>query len=1533
MEQTNSILTNFPNKGLQMDYSEMSNPKDIWTYARNTIIASHNGDLLHLQNEPSNEFCCEFPYTYIGSVKLKDNKYAIFTTNNTDSEIGIFNQDDCSYTTYVNDSCLNFNTSNPIFATAKEGFDSFEDIYFVDGQLNEIRKLSMNPLKIPYTFSVLNDDCLTKVYTTDLDCNELSITKNFTIPCIDVNKSSVGVLSNGSYQFGIAYSVKEQRLTDVFSLTYPYNVWSHRNNAGSLEIKVNNLDNNFSHYQLYVIATIENQTFYKLIGTFLISQVNHILNNINKPEYIDVPLEEITVKKTYYQKADYLTSNDQFLFLSGVSTRPKLNYQKQALKIKSKVEVYQAPLNYYSNYNKVGYYRDEVYTFGIQWLFSDGEWSDIFHIPGRASTGNDLQVINNNDVFDATNCNVSENKRWQVYNTASSIPTPFTELEDCSIKKIGSGSMSYHESTEHYPDNVEMFDTLACNPIRHHKFPDESKVARYSKDTDGRIHINILGVSFYDIENPKDSNGNDIPNIQGYRILRGNRTNNRTVIARGVTTNVRGLTDLETSKVSYYSNYPFNSPLADLFLTQQSTISNPNSNVPPVAIFKDKFTFYAPHCLVDRISLGDYIKFDVAESGTVLQMFEETFKHPKHKLITNAVLVYAITFGLVDGYIRTVIGKKLNLKFKDGTVNATVIQTTPPQTTNSTLLLNNIEANSAANDILQSLDDITKGLPYTDILVDPVQHAIELAQKALLTAAKLGLTALSFTMYAADTAQKVLDIFYNIGPYRQYAIQGNAVATFNTQEVIAEGNQRRKLNNYQYLATGNNTLQDIPSISYNNLYKEDNVYLSLNNDVPLLTGDNSQILKSSTSLKFGQLASVGTLAKVFYSTSKRTLPNQYGSLDSIRYLSTGDCLLEENETVFGGDCYINRFTFNNPADFFTHPLYDQPNGFEYDYRNFSAITYPRYWADFTPYDLTELIPAINPASIGTPNTPSTKHELDGSGGVNFVKNRYFYTSINGVYDIVVESDYNLDNRDWKKASPDFYSQNSNLSKLFENKGENRTYEEFLYDKSYSKQLIEDIFYQQPLDYNPTTDISYYPNMTVYSLPYFKEQKFDNWLNFLSNNKFDFSQSQFGKLTTIKLIDNQELLFLFDKSSPYKTPGRTELKTIDGSTIYAGDGTLIREPRPLFQTDDNFGNCQSRFAFNYTKFGFFYPAQRKGNIFLYSSQLDEISRNGLYYFLNKELPSKLLNKFPNFKDKDNPYVGVGLTSSYDSTYELYYLTKKDYEPNSKYSIEYNEQTNEFTVDGIQIFLSDRKYFNDASWTISYSPSLKFFISFHDYHPVDYITNENHFYSIINKDNKSQIYKHNNTCSSYCNFYGIDYPHAFTLPLNSQGETVIINSIEYQAETFLYKENCRDRNHILNNTYDKALIYNTEQCSGWLLLNIKNKSSMSQQLKYDKKLYNYANNGYDIYVDKVEQKYRFNQFKDIVKDRSSLNELLQTKANGYIFDVNPDAVDFNRSIYESKKIRHTHSKLYLEKTISNDKKHIFYLNNTKTTTSPR
>ena len=242
----------------------------------------------------------------------------------------------------------------------------------------------------------------------------------------------------------------------------------------------------------------------------------------------------------------------------------------------------------------------------------------------------------------------------------------------------------------------------------------------------------------------------------------------------------------------------------------------------------------------------------------------------------------------------------------------------------------------------------------------------------------------------------------------------------------------------------------------------------------------------------------------------------------------------------------------------------------------------------------------------------------------------------------------------------------------------------------------------------------------------------------------------------------------------------------------------------------------------------------------------------------------------------------------------------------------------------IQLGDPKYFDDASWTLSYSSPNKSFSSFHDWHPDWVIQQENHFATIKDKT----IYKHNQRCDSYCNFYGVDYPYELEVSLSTGQIVSLIRSFEWHNEVYHNHNNCRDRFHVKNENFDQAEVYNTEQHSALLTLeDVAGRRPSEIKFDYPK----VTPNGLIIPFDKKEQHYRINMFHDMTKDRINDLPMWVTQSNGYIRNINPNYIDLNKSSKEKKNIRHYHNSILLRKTVSGPNHFITKYQNFKITNS--
>ena len=93
-------------KGMNKDFDSTYVPDGFWTHARNAQNNTIDGDLGEISNEPSNFHCASAPYTIIGAVHLFADKWVVYSTDDVNSEIGLYDQSECCYHRIVNDLSL-----------------------------------------------------------------------------------------------------------------------------------------------------------------------------------------------------------------------------------------------------------------------------------------------------------------------------------------------------------------------------------------------------------------------------------------------------------------------------------------------------------------------------------------------------------------------------------------------------------------------------------------------------------------------------------------------------------------------------------------------------------------------------------------------------------------------------------------------------------------------------------------------------------------------------------------------------------------------------------------------------------------------------------------------------------------------------------------------------------------------------------------------------------------------------------------------------------------------------------------------------------------------------------------------------------------------------------------------------------------------------------------------------------------------------------------------------------------------------------
>ena len=1255
-----SVETNSFTKGMVKDPNETYIGEGVWTHARNLVNNSHDGQIGVVGNEPSNLYCVTLPFTLIGCIPLADNKWAIFTTNNTLSEIGVFDEPTCTYTTSVQSACLNFNTKHLITGASRRTFDCSEKVYWSDGN-NPDRVIDLN--NIPWKQTCTDDNgisitnppgiwpagaptgCITCVDTTELNCEQLRLAPLLTVPCLQLEKATgSGTLINGTYQVAVAYMINEIKVTDYLITSNPVSIWSHSGVGGGINLTVSNTDPDFTEMEVVVISIVNSQTVAKQLGVYSTRQSVIYIDSLD-PSLVTIPIASLPLITPAIEKSDGIYPLGTYLLRTGIYTKPDFNYQPQANRIIAKWQSVEYPEDYYHKAgSNVGYMRDEVYSFFIRWIYNTGDRSASYHIPGRHLGYNGINDSN-----------------WQTDNTATITSSPNTLLPDGGTL-VASGFMGYWESSEKYPDDNSLVwnqpgntggDYNLCGKnIRHHKFPDNRRDRHFNNVNNNNINlIRVLGVTFENITAPLDINGNSITSIVGYEILRGSREGQKSIIAKGIINNIKQYdiinanNNASTGQTALMQNYPYND------ISSGDPFYNGNVNM---TVLNDYVSFHSPETTFQNPYLGQVdLRIYGHVNGTMSGVYENPYKHPEFKILGQAGTDLVNGFALVISILHTFSAALGG----------------PPIT---------IEG------VADMPYKMTLGVEPGSVPEGPVGSLAY----AVRVAANVGISLFyNYFIGTKANAQKLAELVTALIGTEQYACQFNSHGYYNnfTANTTTIG-----VSDYGYIK---DNVQSFDSKTVNNIYRDPYVILKTTAAVPNPGFDNSLNILGLAGERVDRLISSN------YAALKANFASQYGQIDSIRQIPITSCVYKITDApiLFGGDTYINRYTEKNQYLFFNDWLIDQPRDYTYNYKYYQNVIGTKYWIDnrkiyttdngnydttssgnisniFSPntvlfirprlnYSLVQRDPVTNlPKDIGGPSNDS------GSGWK--VDPGNFYLFCNGVKDFFVESEVNVGYRDWdEEISKRFYDPYgfTDLTGMFRSdivKYSSGFYK-YDYSLSVSKMYNQFISWGQVLSrsFDPqiaATCYAYYPRRIQYSLPQQEELKRDNWQSFLVNNYKDMPD----KITSVKPINKTGALIMLDRQSPIQLMGVDSLQTDTGVKVTIGDGGLFNQPiQNLVNTDQiyEYGSCQSRWGITSTPQGVFYVSQDQGKIFAYTGQLEEISRAGMKWWFSRYLPLKLKTYFPNFDLDDNPVIGAGITTVYDNINEVVYFSKKDYIP--------------------------------------------------------------------------------------------------------------------------------------------------------------------------------------------------------------------------------------------------------------------------------
>ena len=236
--------------------------------------------------------------------------------------------------------------------------------------------------------------------------------------------------------------------------------------------------------------------------------------------------------------------------------------------------------------------------------------------------------------------------------------------EDCNETIVARGDFGHWQSKLKYPDNPcvwgqrtdpekPFYDPygLSCQYVRYHRFPDNCTTHIHnSAECDGEELVNILGIEFYNIRPFVDKAGVPIKDIVGYEIGVADRSNQKSILHKGLIYNMWE-EDLADCTKSYYANYPFNDLNPDVFLSRTPAIYVGGSAQygevfynPVTKYAKDRFQYISPEVSFERNDSGTHLQLFAEENGFVEGQYTQTEEMPWVTIISDLAL------GLVAGF-------------------------------------------------------------------------------------------------------------------------------------------------------------------------------------------------------------------------------------------------------------------------------------------------------------------------------------------------------------------------------------------------------------------------------------------------------------------------------------------------------------------------------------------------------------------------------------------------------------------------------------------------------------------------------------------------------------------------------------------------------------------------------------------------------------------------------------------------------------------------------------------------------------------
>jgi hypothetical protein len=1546
---------NRPHKGMMQDINPVDQPKETYRYALNAVNESSDGNKTILHNEKANEDCWSLTTGYypIGKVYTQNNEVVIFSTNGTNSEIGVVK--DCNYTTIINSECLGFDIKFQIDATYRVRRGCETVIYFTDNY-NPVRQVNLNKLENYYSdayITYLSSGDINPFVGEKWNCDLFALIPPYSIPCFsDAQIITGGQLNAGSYNFAIQYLDEGFNPTPWIITSHPVNIYHDDVNApfnnidGSsqleadglggvanstnkaIKLELSNLDDSFTYYRIAVIQATgftSNVTKTVVSSEIPITQDIFIYNG-DLNGYTEISSQEIKPGRIDLEYVAHLEQLENRLIL--LNTKGKqvnfCSFQKFASKIHSRYVVKEVdatdidavgnPKNPLTPFECMGFMGGEVYALGIVYVFKDGFESPVYHIPGP-----------------------SANQRWNWT----------TEL--CEVVADTTPVTPWNSDIEHL---VPASDAAAYNAL-----PPEDKIPKWRvyetainvSATEGQMAYWKCSNSVYEVKESCDGEdywgqdvcGNDLVNTS----IRHHRFPSRTLEPH---------VDNDASVQSYYK--------------LEVTVSLKDGQVWPIGIPSiDLDIDYDYNGVPQTTFTKTFVEADFASGSITFVVDIQPGNSPaiftnvvfSGTLVTTYPLVFDITYttlfaysNFVDNSVIRLLGVKFsNVDYPHPDIVGHYFVRAERDSFNRTILDSGI-AGRARSKSTNAFDYITFSY-FTNNNNDAEHHYLFnpkfLYNKEILVPDYLKVES-EFDFKNKDLGSERYD----------------AVGTFIIDvDTLIE----HRIQNYDglVLTNGDKNHSKERMLSSDALSYDDN-YEPGNRQYNLSHSNRAQMIKLGSSLpKNGDDIPYVTL---------RVDRDVHCNLDAIKYYKMHNCIFEGDERaeIFGGDVVITPFMLNNTLmrELFNSPLASVLSALLIVGAAVATILTAGAASPLivgagaalgatisaTAATTAVVITAIVAAAIGVTATAvsalfkayaetdldelAEDSELDAlnTSATSFLA--YANESLVGLY---VESEINTSLRQVENhGCGNYYNGTYYINDYFRDRimyydqDEEKWLQKgivcpeiYHFNKDFMRMEKEKVYFPLAKSYDCCSDcLESFPSRVYYSEQSFQEELSDNYRTILPNNYRDI-EAEHGEITGVVRKHNN--LFVFSKECLWHLPQNVQQGVVNEIVTFIGTGDYFAiPPRKVLDSDMGSAGTLHKWSIVKCPLGVFYVSEIEKSIYLISGAeggIQKVSSEGMdnwfteycKLYLNLQFYDLTGYEFPNLNNPNNP-DGIGYHSIYDPRHKRVLFTKRDYLLKSQYvnnfsivsivggvpetplttgAVFYDDVAYKFAVaTGAATFTYisfDSSYFENKSFTISYSLISQSWVSFHSYIPLFYYSDQNTFYSSLS----NKIWKHNIN-GLYQKFYGTLYSHIIeTVSVSNPMITRLWEDIQLQTVARKYNSASDEYFDQLNTTFNYITLYNSRQVSGELQMIVKNLQANPQNYFLNQTV----NSNSSIVIDRKERNWHINDFRDMrinytipmfTKDWTSVGA-------SYPIDkvVNPTVIDINKDWSEQESFR--------------------------------